>query len=48
MSENKSNFIRANITDKEKEMIVAMAEERGMSISSFVRWILVNYIKENN
>ena len=46
MAENKSNYVRASITDAEKEQVVKMAEERGMSLSSFVRWVLVNYLKE--
>ena len=48
MAENKTNFVRANITDSEKEAIVKMAEERGMSVSSFVRFILLTYLKENS
>ena len=47
MAENKTSFVRANITDSEKEAIVKMAEERGMSVSSFVRFVLLTYLKEN-
>ena len=48
MAENKTSFVRANITDSEKEAIVKMAEERGMSVSSFVRFILLTYLRENS
>lgn len=48
MTENKTSFVRANITDSEKEAIVKMAEERGMSVSSFVRFVLLTYLKENS
>lgn len=48
MAENKTSFVRANITDSEKEAIVKMAEERGMSVSSFVRFVLLIYLKENS
>ena len=48
MAENKTNFVRANITDLEKEAIVKMAEEKGMSVSSFVRFVLLTYLKENS
>ena len=48
MAENKTSFIRANITDSEKEAIVKMAEERGMSVSSFVRFVLLTYLRENS
>lgn len=46
MVENKSNYVRASVTDKEKEQIIRIAEERGMSVSSFVRWVLVEYLKD--
>ena len=46
MAENKSNYVRASVTDKEKEQIVRIAEERGTSVSSFVRWVLIEYLKE--
>lgn len=46
MAENKSNYVRASITDSEKEQIVKMAEDRGMSVSSFVRFVLITYLKE--
>lgn len=46
MAENKSNYVRASITDVEKEQVVKMAESRGMSVSSFVRWVLIEYLKE--
>ena len=48
MAENKTSFVRANITESEKEVIVKMAEERGMSVSSFVRFVLLTYLKENS
>ena len=35
MAENKTSFVRANITNSEKEAIVKMAEERGMSVIEF-------------
>lgn len=47
MAENKSSFVRANITDTEKEIIIKMADERGMSISSFVRFIIKEYLKKS-
>lgn len=47
MAENKTSFVRANITDSEKEAVVKMAEERGMSVSSFVRYIIREYLKQN-
>ena len=28
--------------------LVKMAEERGMSVSSFVRFVLLTYLKENS
>lgn len=48
MAENKTSFVRANITDSEKEAVVKMAEERGMSVSSFIRFVLLTYLKENS
>ena len=48
MAENKTSFVRANITDSEKEAVVKIAEERGMSVSSFVRFVLLTYLKENS
>lgn len=48
MAENKTSFVRANITNSEKEAIVKMAEERGMSVSSFIRFVLLTYLKENS
>ena len=48
MAENKTSFVRANITDSEKETIVKMAEEKGMSVSSFVRFVLLTYLRENS
>lgn len=48
MADNKSNYVRASVTDTEKEKIVEMAEERGMSLSSFVRWVLLEYVKHNS
>ena len=48
MAENKTSFVRANITDSEKEAIAKMAEERGMSVSSFVRFVLLTYLRENS
>ena len=48
MAENKTSFVRENITDTEKEAVVKMAEERGMSVSSFVRFVLLTYLKENS
>ena len=48
MAENKSNYVRASVTDKEKEQIVRIAEERGMSVSSFVRWVLIEYLNKNS
>jgi transposase-like protein len=48
MAENKSNYVRASITDAEKERVVKMAEERGMSVSSFVRWVLIEYLNKNS
>ena len=47
MAENKSNYVRASVTDSEKEQIVQMAESRGMSVSSFVRWVLITYLEQN-
>ena len=46
MAENKSNNVRVNLTDAEKKRVIEVAEERGMSVSSFVRWVLVEYLKE--
>lgn len=48
MADNKSNYVRASVTDTEKEKILQMAEERGMSLSSFVRWVLLEYVKYNS
>ena len=48
MAENKTSFVRANITDSEKKAIVKMAEERGTSVSSFVRFVLLTYLRENS
>lgn len=47
MKENKTSFVRANITDTEKEIILQMADDRGMSVSSFVRYIIREYLKQN-
>lgn len=46
MAENKSNNVRVNLTDTEKKKVTEVAEKRGMSVSSFVRWVLVEYLKE--
>ena len=47
MTENKSSFIRVNMTEAEKQIIVKMAEAKEMSLSAFVRGIIKDYLRQN-